>query len=76
MVSLPTIAILWDKQNGFEPTIDLITDDDEQAAAKSEDANITLAIRDLANERTGDGCRVLGEDEDIWSEMKTIITIL
>ena len=70
VVSLLTVAILWDKQDAFESAIDLITEDDAEAAAQSDDANITLAIRDLANENIEDSSPVLGKDEDIWSEMK------
>jgi hypothetical protein len=70
VVSLLTVAILWNKQDEFEDAIDLITEDDQEAAAQSEDANITLAIRDLANEKIEDGGTVLGKDDDFWSEMK------
>ena len=50
LLSLITVAILWDKLDAFEPFINAVCEHDKEAVANSEDARFVQVLRDLALE--------------------------
>jgi hypothetical protein len=54
LLSLITVAILWDKLDEFEPFVEAICDQDREAVADSEDARFVQVLRDLALEEIAD----------------------
>lgn len=54
LLSLVTVAILWDKLDEFEPFVRAICDQDREAVADSEDARFVQVLRDLALEEIAD----------------------
>lgn len=54
LLSLITVAILWDKLDSFEPFINAVCEHDKEAVADSEDARFVQVLRDLALEEIAD----------------------
>jgi len=54
LLSLVTVAILWDKLDEFEPFVEAICDQDREAVADSEDARFVQVLRDLALKEIAD----------------------
>lgn len=50
LLSLVTVAILWDKLDEFEPFVESVCEQDKEAVANSEDARFVQVLRDLALE--------------------------
>ncbi|MBP1922699.1 hypothetical protein J2751_001713 [Halorubrum alkaliphilum] len=50
LLSLITVAILWDELDSFEPFINAVCEHDQEAVANSEDARFVQVLRDLALE--------------------------
>jgi len=53
LLSIITVAKLWGRMDDIEPFVDIVVDQDRQAAADSEDAQFTQVVRDLAFEEIG-----------------------
>lgn len=53
LLSLLTVAHLWDTVNEFEPFVDIVVEQDREAAADSEDAKFVEVVRDLAIAESG-----------------------
>lgn len=53
LLSLVTVAILWDHLDSFKPFVKTIVEQDRDAAADSEDAQFIEVVRDLAFEEIG-----------------------
>jgi hypothetical protein len=70
VVSLLTVAILWDQQEQFAPVVDMLVEDDEDASADTEDANVIAAIRNVANQQMRERGAVIGDDEDVWGTLE------
>jgi len=54
LLSLVTVAILWDKLDAFEPYVQTIRQQDKTAVADSEDARFIEVLRDLALEQVAE----------------------
>ena len=54
LLSLVTVAIVWDELDSFEPFVETMCDQDREAVADSEDARFVEVLRDLAFEKIGD----------------------
>ena len=50
LLSLISVAILWDELDAFEPFIQAVCEQDQEAVANSEDARFVQVLRDLALE--------------------------
>lgn len=50
LLSLITVAILWDELDAFEPFVEAVCEQDQEAVANSEDARFVQVLRDLALE--------------------------
>jgi len=64
LLSLATVAELWDKRDAFEPFVETMQSEAAEAAEDSDDAYVIRAIRDLALEEIRSQ-NVLG-DSDPW----------
>jgi hypothetical protein len=62
LLGLLTVAHVWDRVDEFSPFVDIVVEQDREAAADSEDALVVEAIRDLAFEHVGDTA-VLGDGD-------------
>ena len=54
LLSLVTVAILWDKLDALDPYVQTICQQDKEAVADSEDARFIEVLRDLAHEQVGE----------------------
>lgn len=62
LLSLVTIAFVWDRVDKLEPFVEAVVEQDQEAAADSEDALVVEAIRNLAFEEIG-STTVLGDGD-------------
>lgn len=60
LLSLVTVAILWDRLETLEPFVKTVVEQDQDAAADSEDARFVETVRDLVLEEVG-STTVLGD---------------
>ena len=70
VMSLLTVAIIFDRKESFEGVVDLLVEDDRDAEADSQDALLIRAVQTLAVEQIEDGGPVLGADDDVWSDVQ------
>lgn len=69
VVSLFTVAHLFDREDDFIDVIEWMDEMDADAAADSTDANLVASIRNLANRELASGGAVIGKDEDLWADL-------
>jgi len=69
VLSLFTVAHLFDRETEFIDVIEWMDAMDAAAAADSTDANLTASIRNLANRELAAGGAVIGKDEDLWADL-------
>lgn len=69
VVSLFTVAHLFDKEDEFTEVIEWMDDADTDAAEDSQDADVVASIRNLANIQLAEGGAVIGKDEDLWADL-------
>ncbi len=60
LLGLLTVAYVWDRVDDLDPFVDLVVEQDREAATDSEDARVVEVVRDLALERL-EAVTVLGD---------------
>jgi len=64
LLSLVTVADLWDERDAIEPFVETMVEEAEEATTESDDALFVRAVRDIALDEVGN-TRVIG-DADPW----------
>lgn len=54
LLSLVTVAVIWDRVDELEPFVEEAVSQDRKAAADSDDAPVLMAIKELAHEAAGE----------------------
>ena len=67
LLSLVTVAVIWDERDSLEPFVDAMVEEAKEAATDSDDALFIQAVRDLAFDELGSK-QVLG-DADPWDDI-------
>jgi hypothetical protein len=70
VMSLLSVAIIFDRKDSFKNVVDLLVADDRDAEADSEDALVVRAVQTLALEQIEEGGPVLGADDDVWADVQ------
>jgi len=65
LLSLVTVAILWNHLDDIKPFVDLVVEQDEEATADSEDAQFTQVVKDLLFDKVNSNPGLGGDD--IWA---------
>ena len=69
LLSLVTVAILWDRLDDIKPFVEVVVEQDKEAEANSEDAQFVQAVRDLLFDAVG-STTDLDPDNDPYAGVK------